>query len=65
MSKIISTTASLLALAKAEGKVEPLNNQKHIASIKVMNEHLEDARREYKMKEMRSIEAASKAILTV
>lgn len=65
MNKMISTAANFLELAKKEGKLEPLNGEKHIASIKVMNEHLEDARREYKMKEIRSIEAAAKAILTV
>ena len=65
MHKMISTTANFLALAKSEGNVMSLNEKKHIASIKVMNDHLEEARREYKMKEMRSIDAAAKAILTV
>jgi hypothetical protein len=65
MSKLISTSADFIKIARSEGKVESLNDKNHIDSIKIMNDHLENARREYKMKEMRSIDAAAKAILTV
>jgi len=59
-----STSHEFIAKAKKEGKIESLNSQEDIQAMEKMNEHLDQARREFKVKELRSIEAASKAILT-
>lgn len=60
----ISTSESFMSELQKEGKIETLNEPKHLEAIQVMNEHLENTRREFKVKEMKSIEAASKSILT-
>jgi hypothetical protein len=62
--KKISTSESFLAELQEAGKIETLNESKHLKIIQNMNDHLENTRREFKIKEMKSIEAASKSILT-
>jgi len=65
MNKSLSITAAFLDSAKNDGKIETLNTTKHVEVIAVMNKQLEHARRDFKLKEMQSMESASKAILTV
>ncbi|MCK9452746.1 MAG: hypothetical protein M0Q90_13720 [Bacteroidales bacterium] len=65
MNKSLSITASLLDSAKKAGRLETLNSITHVKVITEMNNQLEHARRDYKIKEMQSMESASKAILTM
>jgi len=65
MNKSLSITASLIRSAKLEGKLVTLNTADHVKVITEMNKQLESARRDYKIKEMQSMESASKAILTI
>ncbi|MDY0104976.1 MAG: hypothetical protein RBS07_18735 [Lentimicrobium sp.] len=65
MNKSLSITASLIRSAKSEGKLVTLNTADHVKLITEMNKQLETARRDYKIKEMQSMESASKAILTI
>lgn len=61
----ISISESFISAMDKEGKIETLNEQKHLDAIETMNHHLENTRRDFKVKEMKSIEAASKSILTI
>ena len=40
-----------------------LNKPEHIKAIQEMNKHLEDFRRDYRVKDFKSIEAAKKAFI--
>lgn len=60
----ISTTESLLKSLSEKGMVERLNEPADLKCIQEMNRNLVDARREFKFKELKSIEAASKSVLT-
>jgi len=64
MKKQISISEKLISALKKKGAVEQLNKQEHITLIESMNLNLEEVRREYKIKEVKSIEASAKAILT-
>lgn len=64
MKKQISISEKLISALREKGGVEELNKQKHIRLIELMNINLEEVRREYKIKEVKSIEASAKAILT-
>lgn len=65
MNKSLSITASLLDSAKKAGRIETLNSTTDVKVITEMNNQLEHARRDFKYKEMKSMESASKAILTM
>jgi len=65
MNKSLSITDSLIKSAKTKGKLESLNTAVHVEVITEMNKQLESARRDYKIKEMKSMESASRAILTI
>ena len=42
---------------------ETLNKPEHIKAIQQMNKHLEDFRRDYKIKDFKSTESAKKALI--
>ena len=42
---------------------ETLNTPEHIKAIQEMNKHLEDFRRDYKVKDFKSIEASKKVFI--
>jgi hypothetical protein len=65
MSKKISISEQMIIHSEQEGRLEQLNKTHHIGLMEKMNNDLEEFRREYKVKESRSIEASSKSILTV
>ncbi len=63
MIKRISKTEAIKAKLKKEGKVTYLNKAKHIKAIDSMNRQLEEARREYQIKDRNSQMSAAKVIL--
>ncbi|MDD3701364.1 MAG: hypothetical protein WCR58_10475 [Bacteroidales bacterium] len=63
-TKSLSKTESILQDIRKSGKVETLNTSEHINIISEMNANLEEARRNYRIKEMKSAEAASKVLIT-
>ncbi len=65
MRKSPSVTSTLINRASKDGNLEKLNNKEHVEIIREMNKNLESARREYKIKEIQSIDSASKAVLTI
>ncbi|MCO5262764.1 MAG: hypothetical protein M9901_07795 [Lentimicrobium sp.] len=65
MSKKISISDQMITNSEQEGRLEQLNKAEHIRLMEEMNNDLEEFRRDYKVKESRSIEASSKSILTV
>jgi hypothetical protein len=65
MRKKISISDQMITNSKQEGRLEQLNKAEHIRLMEEMNNDLEEFRRDYKVKESRSIEASSKSILTV
>jgi len=46
-------------------KKERLNKPEHIKAIEEMNKHLEEYRREFKVKQFKSIESAKQAYITI
>jgi len=65
MSRKISISEEIIRQSEQEGRLEQLNKAEHIGLMESMNKDLEEFRREYKVKESRSIEASSRVILTV
>jgi len=65
MEHKVNTSDFLLMKLRKEGKMEQLNTKAYIKTIQKMNERLENHRRDFKVKEMNSIESASKSILIV
>ena len=65
MIKKVSKTNSLFAQLKKEGKVTPLNEEKHDQAIEEMNKELEESRRAYKVKDRESQTSAANVILNV
>jgi len=63
MEHKVNTSDQLLIKLREEGKIEQLNTEVYIENIRKMNERLENHRRDFKVKEMNSIESASKSIL--
>lgn len=61
----ISTSETFLSNYEKDGLVITLNEPKHLKAIQVMNRHLENSRREFKVKEIKSIESAANSILTI
>ena len=60
----VSRTEAFKAKLKSEGKVTFLNSEQHIAAIIAMNKRLESARREFQIKDRKSINEAASIILT-
>jgi len=65
METKVNTSDSLLEKMRIDEKMELLNKGIYLELIKKMNTHLESHRRDYKVKEVKSIESASKSILLV
>lgn len=65
MEHKVNTSDFLLMKLRKEGKMEQLNTKAYIETIQKMNERLANHRRDFKVKEMNSIESASKSILIV
>jgi hypothetical protein len=64
MSTFIKINKAAEVDAKLEAQKEVLNQAGHKAAIKNMNEAMASVRREYKVKESKSLSSAAKVVLT-
>lgn len=64
MFKKISKTEEINARLERERKVTILDKPEHLKAMEEISRHMEDVRREYKIKQARSKRSAAEVILT-
>lgn len=62
MAVIINHTAEIIKSLEKQGKVRIMNTPEDLAAFKVLSDRMQEARREYLIKEAASWESAAKIV---